>query len=57
MGQKFQIRSKMSKIPIKTQDILDPNAIVILQSLLFVNCAISEYRNVKSGIIFSKEET
>ena len=25
MGQKFQVRSKTSKIPIKTRDILGPN--------------------------------
>ena len=35
MGQKLQKRSKTSKIPIKTRDILGPNAIVTLQSLLF----------------------
>ena len=57
MGQIFQIRSKTSKIPIKTRDILGPNVIVTLQSLLFANCAILGISEVKSGIIFSKEET
>ena len=40
MGQKFLIMSKTSKMPIDTQDILGPNVIVTLQSLLFANCAI-----------------
>ena len=35
MGPKFQIRSKKSKMPIKTQDILGLNVIVTLQSLHF----------------------
>ena len=33
MYQKFQLRSKTSKILIKTRDILGPNVIVTLQSL------------------------
>ena len=40
-GQKFQIRSKTPKIPIKTQDNLVLNVIVTLQSLHFTYCLFS----------------
>ena len=51
MDQKFEKRSKTSKIPIAAQNILGPNTIVTI--LLFANYAMqSEYRNVKLRIIF-----
>ena len=36
MGQKFQIRSKTSQIPIKTRDILGPIVLVTLHLIFLI---------------------